>query len=157
MNGLNFLILKEIWRCVWTAFGSPKFKYHLSKNLFSCLKLYLRSAYQTFEAVSHGACFDSLISHIKLAYSQPMHLSHEVIMCLQITRAREDFNGDSAVKSLCWHQILNLPNEVKWIRLVTPEKNTGCTDSALMTSQLRNKFQASQAVYVADDIMTPHF
>ena len=41
-------------------------------------------------------------------YSQPMHLTCELILCIQITRGRVPFNGDSTAKSPCWHQVLNL-------------------------------------------------
>ena len=34
--------------------------------------------------------------------------THELILSIQITRGRVDCNGDSAVKSPCWHQVSNL-------------------------------------------------
>ena len=40
----------------------------------------------------------SHLSHVKQIYSQPIHLAHELMFCVQ----RVDFNGDSAVKSPCW-------------------------------------------------------
>ena len=50
-------------------------------------------------------------------------------------------------------------NKADKIRLDTEEKvkNVGCTKGALITSQLRHNFQASQAVHGADDITTPNF
>ena len=48
-------------------------------------------------------------------YSQPMHLSHEFILCIQITREILNFNGESAVNGPCWPQVWNLPpSDVKW-------------------------------------------
>ena len=47
------------------------------------------------------------LSHVKLMLSQPMHLAHELILSIQITR-RVDINGDSAMKSHCWHRVSNL-------------------------------------------------
>ena len=40
--------------------------------------------------------------------SQPMHLTHKLILCSQITWGRVDNSWDSAVKSPCWHWVLNL-------------------------------------------------
>ena len=40
------------------------------------------------------------LSHAKQMYSQPMHLSHELMLCLQTSRRRADFNGDFAMKIL---------------------------------------------------------
>ena len=54
-----------------------------------------------FEPMAH-------LSHVKQMCSQPMHLTHELILYVQITLGRVDFNGDSIVKSSCWHQVLNL-------------------------------------------------
>ena len=39
--------------------------------------------------------------HVKQMYSQPMHLTHELILCIQTTGGRVDFYGDSTVKSPC--------------------------------------------------------
>ena len=36
-------------------------------------------------------------------------------------------------------------------------KSKGCTESALLTSQLHKNYQASQAEHGADDVTTPHF
>ena len=41
-------------------------------------------------------------------FSQTMYLSHELILCTQITRGRVDFNGDSAVKIHCWKRVFNM-------------------------------------------------
>ena len=41
-------------------------------------------------------------------YSQSIHLTHELILCIQIKRGRVHFNRDSTAKSPCWHQVLNL-------------------------------------------------
>ena len=35
------------------------------------------------------------------------HLTHESILCIQITRGRVDFIGDSKVRSPCWHGRVN--------------------------------------------------
>ena len=40
------------------------------------------------------------LSHVKQIYSQPMHLTHELIQWIQITRGRAHFNRDSTVKRL---------------------------------------------------------
>ena len=40
------------------------------------------------------------LSHVQQMYSLPTHLTHESKLCIQITRGREDFNGDASVKSL---------------------------------------------------------
>ena len=58
-----------------------------------------------FELMSH-------LSHVKQMNSQPVHLTHELILCIQITRGRIKFNGDSTGKSPCWHQISNLPTHM---------------------------------------------
>ena len=50
----------------------------------------------------------SHLSHVKWMYCQPIHLKHELILRLQITRGCVDFNGDSTVKSLCWRWVSNL-------------------------------------------------
>ena len=47
------------------------------------------------------------LSHVK-QISQSIHLTHELIMCIQITRGKVHFNRDSTVKSPCWHQVLSL-------------------------------------------------
>ena len=41
-------------------------------------------------------------------YSQPVHLTHELMLCIQITRKRVDIGGDYSMKSPCWQQVLNL-------------------------------------------------
>ena len=41
-------------------------------------------------------------------YSQLIHLTHELILCIQITSGRIDFNGDSPEKSPCGHQVSNI-------------------------------------------------
>ena len=54
----------------------------------------------------------SRLSDQKQMYSQPIHLAHEFKLCIQITRERALFNGDSAAKSRCWHRVSNLrPSE----------------------------------------------
>ena len=35
------------------------------------------------------------------AHHQPMHLTHEMILCLLMTRGRVDITGDSVVKRPC--------------------------------------------------------
>ena len=50
----------------------------------------------------------SHLSHIKQMYSPTIHLTHEVILSLLITRGRVDFKKDSAVKSPCWQPVLYL-------------------------------------------------
>ena len=50
----------------------------------------------------------SHLSHVKQMYIQPIHLTHELILFIQITRGRLHFNRYSAVKSSCWHRALNL-------------------------------------------------
>ena len=54
------------------------------------------------------------LSHVKQMYSQTMHLIHELKLCIQITRRRVDFNGDSTVNDPCWCRDSNhdLPNQV---------------------------------------------
>ena len=37
------------------------------------------------------------LSHVQLMYSQPIHRTHESILCIKITRRRVDINRDSAV------------------------------------------------------------
>ena len=41
-------------------------------------------------------------------YSHPIHFKHELGLCIQITRGRVNFNGNSAEKSPCWHRVSNL-------------------------------------------------
>ena len=36
------------------------------------------------------------------------HLLDELLLCKRFTRGREDFMADSAIKSPCWHRVLNL-------------------------------------------------
>ena len=50
----------------------------------------------------------SNISELLSLYSQPIHLTHELKLCIQITRRRVNFNGDSTAKSPCWHLNSNL-------------------------------------------------
>ena len=50
----------------------------------------------------------SHLSHLKQMYSQSIQLTHELILCIQITRGRVHFNRDSTAKSPCWHRVLNL-------------------------------------------------
>ena len=50
-----------------------------------------------------------------------------------------------------------LPSTVSRICLGTPEKVNKWLKGALMASQLRHNFQASQAVHGADDVSTPPF
>ena len=50
--------------------------------------------------------------------------------------------------------------KVDWLRLVTPKKVNKCRLNrrcAMMTSQLRHFFQASQAVHGTDDVTSPYF
>ena len=53
------------------------------------------------ERVSH-------LSNVKQMYSQPIHLTHEILLCLHITRGGVHFNADSAVKSPCWQGVSKL-------------------------------------------------
>ena len=60
--------------------------------------------------------FIELMSHpsyVKQMYSPPMHLTHELIMCIQIPIGRGHFIGDSTLKSPCWHefQACHLPTQ----------------------------------------------
>ena len=48
------------------------------------------------------------LSHVKKMYSQPINLTHELILHIQIKRERVHFNGDSTAKSPFWHRVLNL-------------------------------------------------
>ena len=48
------------------------------------------------------------LSHLKQFFNQPIHLTHELILGIQIIWGRVDFNGDSTVKSHCWHRVSNL-------------------------------------------------
>ena len=48
------------------------------------------------------------LSHVNQVYSQPIHLTHELILCILITRRRIHFNGDSTAKCPCWHRVLVL-------------------------------------------------
>ena len=48
------------------------------------------------------------LSHVIHMCSQPIHLTHELLLCIQIMGRWVDIHGDSAVKSPCWHQGLNL-------------------------------------------------
>ena len=50
----------------------------------------------------------SHLSHAKQMYSQSIHLTHESILCIQFTRGRVLFYGDSTAKSPYWHRVLNL-------------------------------------------------
>ena len=49
-----------------------------------------------------------------------------------------------------------MSSKIRW-GLPKKQTNAGCTECALMTSQLRHNFQASQAETGAFDITTPHF
>ena len=40
------------------------------------------------------------LSHVQQMFRQPTDLTHKLILCVHITRAREDFNGDSTEKTL---------------------------------------------------------
>ena len=46
-------------------------------------------------------------------YSQPIHLAHELILCIEITQGQVDFNGDSAVNAiLCARFLLSVQQEI---------------------------------------------
>ena len=49
-----------------------------------------------------------LLSNVKQMYSRPICLPHELIVGIQITRGRVDFNRDTAVISPCWCRALNM-------------------------------------------------
>ena len=58
-----------------------------------------------------GVLFIELIlnlSHVKQMIFQTIHVTHELILCILITRKREDINRDYTVKIPCWYQVLNL-------------------------------------------------
>ena len=46
------------------------------------------------------------LSHVKQVFSQPTDLTHKLILCVHITRAREDFNGDFTEKNLASTEFL---------------------------------------------------
>ena len=48
------------------------------------------------------------LSRVKQMYSQPMLFTDELILCIQITRERVHFKGDSTAKSPCLLRVLNL-------------------------------------------------
>ena len=48
------------------------------------------------------------LSHVKQMCSQSIHLTHELILRIQITRGRVDFIRDFAVKSPCRPRLFNL-------------------------------------------------
>ena len=53
--------------------------------------------------------FSELMLHLSLVkqmYNQPIHIIHDLILCIQITRRTAYFIGDSKVKSPCWRQVL---------------------------------------------------
>ena len=50
----------------------------------------------------------SHLSHVMQMYSQPIHLTHELTLCIQITRERVNFNVDSTAKCPCCHRVSNL-------------------------------------------------
>ena len=53
------------------------------------------------------------LSHVKQMYSQPLHLAHELILCIEITQGQVDFNGDSAVNAiLCARFLLSVQQEI---------------------------------------------
>ena len=59
----------------------------------------------------------SHLSHVKQMLSQPLHLTHEFILCTQIAIRRPDFT----VKSPCWHRVLNLwpsNTNILWLAVV---------------------------------------
>ena len=45
----------------------------------------------------------SYLSHAKRIYCQPIHLTHELKLCIQITRGRVHFNGESVLVSFSTH------------------------------------------------------
>ena len=44
----------------------------------------------------------SHLSHVKQMFCQLIHLTHELILCIQIIRGRVHFNGDSTAKTRCF-------------------------------------------------------
>ena len=48
------------------------------------------------------------LSHVRQMYSQPIHLKHKLILCIQIKRGKGRNNRDSAEKSRLWHRVLSL-------------------------------------------------
>ena len=79
----------QVWiRCDWAEIFFDKIATNLADLLF-------------IELMSH-------LSHGKQMYSHPIHFTHELVLCIQITRGRVDFNGNSAAKSPCWHRVSNL-------------------------------------------------
>ena len=52
--------------------------------------------------------FSELKSHlllVKQMYSQPLHLAHELILHIQITKGWVDFNRVPRMKSPCWRRV----------------------------------------------------
>ena len=47
-------------------------------------------------------------SQLKQVYSHQIYGTHELILCIEITRRWVDINKDSTVKSPCWHRVLSL-------------------------------------------------
>ena len=48
------------------------------------------------------------LSHVKQIYSPSIHITHEWIVYIQITKGGVDFSGDFTVKSSRWHQVLKM-------------------------------------------------
>ena len=48
------------------------------------------------------------LSHVKQMFSKKMHLTYELILCIQITRGGVDFKGSSTMESACLHFVLSL-------------------------------------------------
>ena len=47
------------------------------------------------------------LSYVKQMYCQPMLLTHELILCIKISKSIVDISGDSAVKTPCQHKVSN--------------------------------------------------
>ena len=66
------------------------------------------------------------LSNVKQMYSRPIHLTHELILCIPITRGRANFTGDTTMKSPCWHLFLSLwPSdpELLWFAAVPSKQD----------------------------------
>ena len=98
---------KKSWAAFWP--GDVK-KFLVSFHFFQRL----RATAKTWKVQSYFIYW--ALSHFKQINPLSMHLTHELILCVQITREGLTLNRDSALKSPCWRRVSNLlvPSSFSW-------------------------------------------
>ena len=87
---------------------SPDFSVAIKRSLFFNSFLKVATTLINLLLIEHM----SHLSFVKQIYNQPIHLTHELILCTQISRKKVDINKDSAVITLCLHQVFESATQI---------------------------------------------